>query len=111
MLRKIVVLILSVFIGLAFTAFSTRLSFNGLTLFMSNQNGGCGDHWGGLPFAYTYTRVKPTPLPIGGITPQPFCVGVSNNLPMFIDWFIWTFASYVGIESIVKRMKRRRSQH
>lgn len=107
MLRKIVILIIAIFIGLVITGYSTKIKIDGLK-WLIPQNGGCGDHWAGLPFAYSHVYYNPKIEFNGGVI--DLCMGEGSMKPFYVNWFIWTFVVYVGVESGVKIVKRCRSQ-
>lgn len=104
MLRKIVILIIAIFIGLAITGYSTKIHIDGLKWFIP-PNGGCGDHWAGLPFAYSHVYYNPKTE--SNVRVMDLCVGEGSMIPFYVDWFIWSFVVYLGVESGVKVVRRR----
>ena len=109
MFRKIIVLIISALIGLAVTTYSvTKINIEGLKWFAPKAPDiqlVCGDHWGGLPFSIVYTFTNQKPIDKNLIRVPWVCPQEVSYVAMFVDLFIWTFATYVGIESGVKLVK------
>jgi hypothetical protein len=101
MLRKIAFLLIALFIGATITAASSQVKTQGLRWFVP-ERGGCGNHWGGLPFSYRHMYLYDDETP-NNVRIQ--CVGVGRPLPLFIDWFIWSFAVFATLQSTAKIMR------
>lgn len=104
----------SVFIGITGTTYSvTKIKLEGIKWFIPTEldiQHTCGDHWGGLPFSIVYNFVNQKPIDKNSIQLHGICPQEISYVGMFTDLFIWTFSAYMGIESVVKIMKRKKPQ-
>lgn len=103
MFRKIINFIIAGVGGLIVTVGSSKVSIEGLRWLVPIK-GGCGDHWGGLPFSYTYVYLN-SKSPGGFIRAQ--CIGDSSILPMLIDWFLWSFVVFVLLKFLARVIKHQ----
>lgn len=103
MFRRIAFLIVSLFAGAIVTAYSSYVNFEGIR-WLVPERGGCGNHWGGLPFSYRHMYLYDESVPDNMII---HCVGVGRPLPLFLDWFIWSFAVFAALQTTAKITKSR----
>ncbi len=106
MFRKIIVLLLSVFIGIQITGYSQKINIEGIKWFVP-ERGGCGNHWGGLPFAYSYIYINTQDK---SDTYVLECVGVSKLAPMVIDLVLWIFAVYALTGYSLSKLRNRKTR-
>lgn len=106
MFRKIIVLLLSAFVGLQITRYSQEIDLEGIKWFVPERIG-CGNRWGGLPFAYTYFYED-----TGDITLNYSlgCTGSAKLVPMVIDLVLWTFTVYALTEYSLSKLRYRKAR-